>query len=297
MNERDLNRLVLEKAKQQVEARKAEREVILQEARKPKPLPERDERPALWGFIGVLITLTIAGLFLIPGNFSEKLGWVVHGVCSKEHTLSLGGTIMPLCQRNTGLYSGFLATIITLSLLGRGRAAKLPPLAIGIVLVLSVAWMGSDGFNSLLLDIGNYNLYTPQPILRILSGLAMGISMGSMILFAFNVSVRANARYDQRIIGSWRDYAILVAVAICLFVLTRLTSPFIAYPLAIFSTVGILSVMFIVNIMIIAMITRSENTVVRLTQLARPAIFASFMTAAEFGLLAWLRIIMERSVA
>jgi uncharacterized membrane protein len=290
MNDEELNRLVVERAQRQVEARKT---LIVEE---PRQLPARAERPGLWGLIALLLTATLGALLLLPGSFTERLGWVVHGVCAKEHTLVLGGVVLPLCQRNTGIYAGFLATLITLILLGRGRAAKLPPLPILILLGLNGAWMGVDGFNSLLLDIGAGNLYPPQPVLRILSGLAMGMTVGTMLLFAFNITLRANPLRNQAIMGGWRDVAVVALVELALFALIRLAGPIIAYPLAIFSTIGILLVMFTVNLMVVAMISRYEGMVTRVVQLARPAMFALVLTGIEFGLLAWGRVALERSI-
>jgi uncharacterized membrane protein len=290
MKDDELNRLVIERARQKVEAKRAA-PAIVEHGR--QALPQRDERPALWGFLALLLTLTIGGLLLLPGSFAERLGWVVHGVCAKEHTLTLGGVVLPLCQRNTGIYSGFLATVLTLLLLGRGRAAKLPPRSILILLGFNVAWMGLDGFNSLFLDIGAPHPYTPQPVLRILSGLAMGMSMGTMLIFAFNSTLRADARRDQRVLGSWRDVAVVALVELALFALIQLAGPVIAYPLAIFSTLGILLVMFGVNVMVIAMVSRYEGAVTRIAQLARPGMLAMVLTVLEFGLLAWARIAVE----
>ena len=293
MKDEELNRLVIERARQKVEARRAAPPIVEQGR---QALPQRDERPALWGFLALLLTLTVGGLLLLPGSFAERLGWVVHGVCAKEHTLTLGGVVLPLCQRNTGIYSGFLATVLTLVLLGRGRAARLPSGPILGLLAFNVVWMGVDGFNSLFLDIGAPNLYAPQPVLRILSGLAMGMSIGTMLVFAFNSTLRANPRRDQRVLGSWRDVAAVALVELALFALIQLAGPVIAYPLAIFSTLGILLVMFGVNVLVIAMVSRYEGAVTRIAQLARPGMLALVLTVVEFGLLAWARIAVESSV-
>lgn len=290
VNDEELNRLVVERAQQRVEQRQIA-SVVVETGRQPLPL--RDERPALWGFAALLLTLVVGGLLLIPGSFAAKLGWVVHGVCAKEHTLVLGGINLPLCQRNTGIYSGFLATVITLVALGRGRAGRLPPTPILVLLGLNVVWMGVDGFNSLLLDVNGSNWYTPQPVLRILSGLAMGMTIGTLLVFAFNSALRSNARRDQRVLASWRDVALVAAVELLLFALIRLAGPVIAYPLAIFSTLGILGVMFAVNVLMIGMVGRYDGLVTRVAQLARLGMVALVLTGIEFGLLAWARIAVE----
>ena len=301
MTEEELNRLVVERAKQQVANRQTKEREPPAETRQPRAMPVpreiRNERPALWAFLAVLVTLLIGTLLLLPGTFVDRLGWVVHGVCAQEHGLIIGGVEMPLCQRNTGIYSGFLATLLTLIALGRGRAAKLPQRSILILLGANVVWMGIDGFNSLFKDLGTFYLYEPQQILRVLSGLAMGMTVATMMLFAFNTTLRANPRREQRVLGGWGDVALVASVEFALFALIQLNLPFLIYPLAIFSTLGIIGVMFTVNLIVAAMISNFEGGVERLTQLALPAIGALLFTGVEFGLLAWARVALERSMS
>lgn len=294
MTEDELTREVINRARREAEARQRSRTVIVQQPR--EALPERDNRPALWGFVALLATMVAGMLILIPGTLVNQLNMVVHGVCAQEHKLVIAGVSMPLCQRNTGLYSGVLATIITLLLMGRSRAAKLPPRSIVVALMGGIIWMGADGFNSLLLDINGANFYTPQPILRILSGLAMGMAVGMFLLFAVNATLRAEPRLDQPLIASWREYGLIALVNAMIFGLIQLGGVVVLYPLAIFSTIGIFLVMFTVNLLVIAMIGRYEGAVRRMTQLAAPAIGALVLTAAEFGLLAYARMAIEGSM-
>ncbi len=295
MTDEELNRLVLEQARQRVAANRQTRAEELQ-PRRPAPQPVRDDRAGLWAFLGLLLTLLIGTLVLLPGTFVDRLGWIVHGVCAQEHTLVIAGVEMPLCQRNTGIYSGFLASLLTLIALGRGRATRMPPRSISLLLLFNVLWMGVDGFNSLLKDIGGLNLYEPQPVLRILSGLAMGMTVATLLLYAFNLSLRSNARREQRVIKSWGEVALIFGVELALFALIQLNTSLLIYPLAIFSTLGIIGVMFVVNLIVVAMIARYEGAVLRVVQLARPAMVALVLTGAEFGLLAWARIALENSM-
>lgn len=294
MTEDELTKRVLKRAASEVEKRKQARDMAAVIVEQPRqPLAERDERPALWGFIALAATMVIAGLLFLPGTFVEKLNWTVHGVCAQEHKLYVAGVSMPLCQRNTGLYSGMLATLLTLLLMGRSHAAKLPPRAILVTLLGGIAWMGVDGFNSLFLDMGVWHPYEPQPVLRILSGLAMGMAVGTFLLFAVNASLRAEPRPEQRIIGGWREYGLLALVNLLIFALLRLGGVWVLYPMAVFSTLGIFTVMFTVNLLVIAMVGRYENAVRRMVQLAAPAMGALVLTAVEFGLLAWARMAIE----
>ncbi|HEY0733767.1 MAG TPA: DUF2085 domain-containing protein [Herpetosiphonaceae bacterium] len=254
------------------------------------------QQPWLWAFLGLGLTLIGGVLFLPMGTLDHRLHMIVHGVCAQAHYLTIGGYTMPLCARNTGIYAGFLATVLYLLVLGRGRAAKMPPLSITIVLGLAVIIMGIDGFNSLLLDIGGYNVYTPQNYLRVITGLGMGIAIGTFFVLMFNLSLRYDARQDQRVLRNWPELLGMVATAALLYGLLFTAPEWLFYPLAIFSVLGIVGVLFVANMFVVAMLTGLEGRVLRFKQLSRPATFGLALTVGELALLAWLRVAMEQSL-
>src|SRR5947207_2551700 len=109
-------------------------------ARKMRMAAERTNREVPWryAFFGLLGTLLL-GLVAWPGAaLNWKMYAVVHGVCAQIHNVNIGGLQLPLCARNTGIYSSFLVTSLYLLALGRRRAAKLPPWPITITLLLFV---------------------------------------------------------------------------------------------------------------------------------------------------------------
>src|SRR5919202_4424213 len=131
---------ILEMAHSDIAARKAQSIA----ARSLRELPWRY---ALMGLAGALLL----GLLAWPGMPLEwKMFAVVHGVCAQAHTVDMAGLRLPLCARNTGIYSGFLITVLYMLALGRSRAAKLPPWPITIALGLFIAIMAGDGVESLL---------------------------------------------------------------------------------------------------------------------------------------------------
>lgn len=253
-------------------------------------------QPWLWAFLGLSLTLIGGVLFLPMGSLDHRLHMIVHGVCAQAHYLTIGAYTLPLCARNTGIYAGFLATVLYLLVLGRARAAKMPPLSITIALGLAVIIMGIDGFNSLLLDIGGFNVYTPQNYLRVITGLGMGIAIGTFFVLMFNLSLRYDARHDQRVLRGWPELLGMVVTAALLYGLLFSAPEWLFYPLAIFSVLGIVGVLFVANMFVVAMLTGLEGRVLRLKQLARPATFGLALTVGELALLSWLRVAMERSL-
>jgi uncharacterized membrane protein len=273
----------------------ARRDLAQRRLREAQRSAER-QQPWLWAFLGLSAALLGGVLFVPIGSLDHRLHLIVHGVCAQAHYLTIGSYTMPLCARNTGIYAGFLATVLYLLVLGRARAAKMPPLSITITLGLAVLIMGIDGFNSMLLDIGGFNVYTPQNSLRVITGLGMGIAIGTFFVLMFNLSLRYDAQHEQRVLRNWPELLGMVAAAMLLYGLLFSAPEWLFYPLAIFSVLGIVGVLFTGNLFVVAMLSGFEGRVLRLKQLARPATIGLALTVGELALLAWLRAMMEQSL-
>ena len=254
------------------------------------------QQPWLYAFLGVSLTLLAGVLFLPLGSLADRLHMVVHGVCAQAHYIEIGAYTMPLCARNTGIYAGFLAALLYLLALGRGRAAQFPKLPISLFLVTLVGLMGIDGLNSMALDIGGYNLYPPQNTLRVASGLGMGIAVATFMLAIFNLSLRYDARREQRVMRGWAELAGAFVVAFVLYAVLLNAPVWLYYPLALFSVVGIVGVLFMSNVFVVAMIGGLENRVIQLRQLSRAATIGLIATSLELAMLAGLRIWMEQAL-
>src|SRR4051794_14769869 len=95
---------ILEMARNEITARKTQ-------AIERRGLRELPWRYAFIGLAGVLLL----GLLAWPGMPLEwKMYAVVHGVCAQAHNVDLAGMQLPLCARNTGIYSGFLVSALYL---------------------------------------------------------------------------------------------------------------------------------------------------------------------------------------
>src|SRR5687767_4325271 len=69
--------------------------------------------------------IALAALILWPGTPPlERLRWLHSGLCAQvpAHTLFSGDQFLLLCARETGIYTGFLLTIVGLFLGGKGRS-------------------------------------------------------------------------------------------------------------------------------------------------------------------------------
>jgi hypothetical protein len=274
---------VLEMARQEIAARKA------------LETPERQVREMPWryAFLG-LVGALLLGLIAWPGMpLDRKMYSVVHGVCAQIHNVQVGGLDLPLCARNTGIYSSFLITSLYLLAIGRQRAAKLPPWPITGALILFIGLMAVDGFNSMLLDMFMPHLYTPQNWLRTLTGIGMGISIAAIMLLILNISLRRNANNEQRVIGSWLELAgaLLINGLVWLAIYGNLGIMY--WPVAIVAWLGITGVLYCVNLLLTALFMRYEGMVTRVVQLAKPASVALVFTLIELGALSAARFWLE----
>ncbi len=81
------------------------------------------------GILALCYLGLLAALVLLPGvSLLERLRWLDSGICAQlpGHSFYPGGQRLPLCARNTGIYLGFMVTLVTLYATGRGRVQRLP---------------------------------------------------------------------------------------------------------------------------------------------------------------------------
>lgn len=252
-----------------------------------------DERPWRYAFFGLAGALLL-GLLAWPGaSLNWKMYAVVHGVCAQVHNVELGGLQLPICARNTGIYSSFLVTFLLLVALGRGRAAKLPPLPIAVALVVFVIIMALDGFNSMLRDMLLPHLYTPMNWLRTLTGTGMGVSVAVLLLMILNLSLRKDPDTDTRVLKNWLELVGVVGVNLLVLAAMYGNLSFMYWPIAVSAWLGITGVLYLVNLLLSSLFMGYDGKVVRLTQLFKPATVAIVFTLVELGAMASLRFWLE----
>lgn len=259
----------------------------------PQPHDERDERPWLYALAGCVLFM-IGGLLLLPGvPLDQKLTSVMSGICGQTNNLFLGGLQLPICARCTGIYTTFLTTLAYIFLRGRSRAAALPPWHLGAVLVGFVVILGIDGLNSLSDDLTTLHVYQPQNVLRTLSGIGMGISAAVVLLLICNLSLRRNANNQQPILAGWGELLGLLVGNLLLLAGLFGNLTLLYWPVAVLSMVGMLMAFYMINVIICSIMLGYGMRISRLSQLARPALFALFPTVGIISTFAFLRFWLE----
>lgn len=159
----------------------------------------------LWPAIMLGGVLLIA---LLPGGFAEKSKLLLHGLCAQtpDHTFAIGGQPLPFDARMTGIYSGVVGAVALLAIRGRLLSQQMPSMKIMAVLVLFVAAMAADGFNSLLTDLNLWHPWTTTNTTRVITGYGAGVALAIALVWLLGGTVFQIADRAP-ILAGWRDLA------------------------------------------------------------------------------------------
>jgi uncharacterized membrane protein len=228
------------------------------------------------------LSLLIVLAFVLTPTFFElgQLDVVGYAVCHRlpERSFFFGGRQLPMCARCSGTFSGVTLTLLALTLAGRARASRVPPLRVLVVLGLFTLLWAADGLNSYLTFYPNApHLYQPQNWLRLTTGMLNGLTMGTLTFAVLNFSLWRAPR-PQATIQGWRELAGLLGLAALLIGLILSGGAYLFYPLALFSTLGVVLMLTGVNTVIVLVISRQENTAERWQDVAWPALVGLAMS-------------------
>jgi uncharacterized membrane protein len=221
-----------------------------------------------------------------PPGLLGKADAVGYAICHRidERSFHIGSRQLPLCARCTG---EFYAAAITLLFLGITSKKKggMPGWRLGAPLLLFFIAFGMDGSNSYLYLLKETshgaldqipNLYIPNNTLRLFTGSGMGLALASILFPAFNQS--AWKSYDPTPALDWKKLATLIGIIVAVDVLILTENPFILFPIAIISVLGVLALLIIVFSMAWVLIMHEENAFDSLLQMWIP--FAAGTTLA-----------------
>ncbi len=242
--------------------------------------------------------LTVWWRFTPPGLWgkAEAIGYAVCHRLS-ERSFHVDDHQLPLCARCSGMYLG--AVIGLLYQFWRApRRGAMPHWSVFVVLGVLALAFAVDGINSYLtLARGSYpvalswfrNLYLPNNTLRLLTGSGLGLGLAAIVFPTFNATVWADYQ-ETAAFPSLQSFLPLLGGTLVLDLLVLTESPFVLYPLAVLSVVGVLGILTLVYSLVWAMIVRRENAFQRWTQLW-PVLLLGFTTALlQIGVIDFLRL-------
>jgi uncharacterized membrane protein len=261
--------------------------------RAPAPTPADRRWSAV--LLGLVVGLII-GWVLLPGlSLEHKLYLALHGVCAQSHNLITGGVQLPLCARDSGMYLSYLATFAVVLAQGRGRAGRLPPLPVSLIILGLALLMAADGINSTLAEIGLAHAYTPRNDLRLLTGMGAGIGLALLVLLVLNTGLWRDVDDQLRALGGWRDLGLVVALNGLIVAAIVADTPLLAWPLALLVTLGAVGNLAAVLTLLPAVALGRAGRVNHVVQLAHPASVGLILAVVFLAALARFRLSLELS--
>jgi len=212
--------------------------------------------------VTIACLLIVLGYVLAPPVVPlEKASLVGYAICHRipDRSFHLAGQQLPLCARCTGTYLGVAVALIVLALYRRLYAGELLPRGLIALMVAFIAVMGFDGLNSYLSLFGVFpTLYEPRNWLRAAAGGLNGIALITVVLPVFNDTLWRHPRPRPPLRNVWELLPILTLTAGVIWAVQS-EPAWLLYPVAIVSTLGVLTMLTLVNTMIVLLLLRREG--------------------------------------
>lgn len=221
------------------------------------------------------------------GSILRSIGF---GLCHQSPARSFfsGGVQVPVCARDTGIYMGFVLSLVLLAILARGSRPSGAPrrlvLAVVVVFVGIMAWDGVSSYAGWR-STGND--------LRLLTGLFAGSGLAVVVFPMVNGQLwRRPGREGPLATG--RELGLWLTVVPGGFALVRWGLPFLgaAYPVLV--AVSVLATFVAVNLVLVCLVPRFEGRADRLGDAMVPMTLATVAALAEITASGLLRMWLER---
>jgi len=223
-------------------------------------LANRKNKVFTIGLVILLVLVLTTWLVFTPPGVDGKLHAAGYSVCHQQdsHSYSIGGVVLPLCARCTGTFLGLFFSLIYLST--RGKRSGFPSKTRIAVLALFFLFFAVDGINSTLAFIPGLNsLYASSNLLRLISGLLMGIALANLVMVLWNQTLWAESD-PSPLLRNWQQLGLLILIGAVFCVLIIADISITYYPVAILSISGIFLVLSMVYSLLWCIILKQENS-------------------------------------
>jgi uncharacterized membrane protein len=252
-----------------------------------------DRRPLL---IAGVAAIALAAFVIAPGDIAFKTHMTLHGLCAQRpsHSLQIGGALLPMDARMTGIYIGAATTVIWLIASRRLRSARTPSLPVLTLLALFVLALAVDGFDGLLADLRLPSLYEPSNLLRlatgVLAGTALGVALGHLVASSIWISgdrARAVVLRPVELLVPIGGSAVLATLAL-------LDLPLLYAPFAVGLVVAAIGVFWLIGIVVLALLSDRGWSCRTWGDVAPMALTSLVAAIATVGALASMRFAAEQ---
>ena len=259
------------------------------------PLSKTSRTPNRWNTALVIVALVAITAWLIftPPGIDGKLHATGYSVCHQidEHSFVVGGKVLPLCARCTGTFLGLLITLIYLY--PSDKRSGFPSRAKITVLVLFFLFFALDGINSsLTLLPGLKPLYPPSNLLRLISGLLMGIALANLVLALWNQTLWVE-QDPTPILRKWGQLGWLILLCAAAGALVIADVGILYYPIAILSTFSVFVILSMIYSLLWCIVLKKENSMHLFRDGFRIFIMGIITAIVQVGVMDLLRYLLS----
>jgi len=255
---------------------------------------DNPKRSRVWLILLLVLICVLIGLWIwfTPSGFWGKVNALGYSVCHQitPRSFVLGDSQSPLCARCAGMYLGALVTLIAHFIWG--KHGKFPPLWILIFLGLGLLAFALDGLNSAAgLILPSVSFYQTTNLTRLITGLAVGLGIGSVLAPIFNQTLwhkwLSSSAYEK----GYR-FPLLIAVLGIVGWAVYSQLPVFFYVSNLLMGLGILLTLWVIHTTLASFILKRNNTVKQWRDLVLPGLLGFVMVLAQIGLISLARYLL-----
>lgn len=225
---------------------------------------------------------------LTPVSFDGKLQALADSVCHRNpaHRLQIGGRLLPLCARCTGMFLGCM-----LGLIGFGRSTRnngYPKLAFKLVSGFLALIFAVDGINSGVDTLFGRALYPPSNELRLITGLGMGVVL-AVILVSLWRQIMQTGSPGGAGLQNWSQFLPVFLAEAAAAPLILFAPAWMYYPVAALSTFAVPILITIVYTLLWILILKKEAVIRNYSQRITYIALGCLTAFVQIGLLDLLR--------
>jgi uncharacterized membrane protein len=251
-------------------------------------------RPIAWG-IAALLSIVALAMLGVQYGFEGWSRAFLHGLCAQResHSFRFGGDVLPVDARMTGIYLGAASTIGWLGSSGRMRMTRRPKNVMIFLLALFVLAMAVDGFNALLVDLAVLSPYEPSNLLRFITGMLSGTTLGVGVAYLFATSIWRNPERTRRMITGPTTLVMPLILTGALGILAVSGLHIFYGPLVIALVVAAIAIFWMFSVTLLALLTGRSWSYSRASDLGAITVFGLLAGVVLIAAFAGIRFLAE----
>lgn len=254
----------------------------------------RSKRSKIWLIlVAVLVAVALAfWIALTPPGFWAKVRMIGYAVCHQipSHSFFAGEQQFPLCARCTGMYLGCLLGLGFSWL--QGKRNGFPPLWVWAAFSVFFLAFAFDGVNSAIgLLPGLKQVYPSQNWLRLVTGMGMGLAMGSLLAVAFTQAVWKDVQ-ESKLFAQLRYFLLMILAALLAGILVLFGPALVKQSLMLLSTLGVVVMLTLIYSVPASILFFGQSKVNDTRSLWLPLLIGFLIMILQLGGMAYLRFLI-----